>query len=132
MRRSSVGVDGDLFRQVAVGDGDGDVGDVTDLGGQVTGHGVHTVGQVFPCSGDTGDDRLAAELAVGADLAGDAGDFGGEGVELIDHGVDGVFELEDFALDVDGDFFRQVAVGDGDGDVGVGSELCCQVIDYAC
>ena len=53
--------------------------------------------------------RLAAELAFGADLAGDAGHFGGEGVELVDHRVDGVLELEDFALHVDGDLLGQVA-----------------------
>ena len=40
---------------------------------------------------------LAAELALGADLAGDARDLGGEGAELIDHGVDGVLQLEDLA-----------------------------------
>ena len=40
---------------------------------------------------------LTAELAVGADLAGHAGHFRGEGVELIDHRVDGVLELEDLA-----------------------------------
>src|SRR5207249_8221814 len=61
---------------------------------------------------------LPAQLAFGADLAGDAGDFRGKGTELIDHGVDGVFQLEDFTFDIDGDFFGQVAVGDGGGDGG--------------
>ena len=37
----------------------------------------------------------------------------GERAELIDHRVDGVLQLEDLALDVDGDLLRQVAVGDG-------------------
>ena len=40
---------------------------------------------------------LAAELALGADLAGDARHLGGEGVQLVDHRVDGVLELEDLA-----------------------------------
>ena len=40
-----------------------------------------------------GTSGLAAELALGADLAGDAGHLGGEGVELVHHGVDGVLEL---------------------------------------
>ena len=39
--------------------------------------------------------------------------FRGERVQLVDHRVDGVLELEDLALDVDGDLAREVAVGDG-------------------
>src|SRR5215204_1908551 len=50
--------------------------------------------------------RLAAELALGADFARDARHLAGEGVELIDHRVDGVLQFEDFALDVDGDLAR--------------------------
>ena len=42
--------------------------------------------------------RLAAELALGADLARDARHLGGERVELVHHRVDGVLELEDLAL----------------------------------
>ena len=48
-------------------------------------------------------------------------------VELIDHRVDGVLELEDLALDVDGDLARQIAVGDGGGDVGDVAHLAGQV-----
>ena len=59
------------------------------------------------------DLSLAAQLAFGADLARDAGDLGGERVQLIDHPIDGVFELEDLALDVNRDLFRQVTIGDG-------------------
>ena len=47
--------------------------------------------------------RLAAELAFGADLAGHARDFRGEGRELLDHRVDGLLELQDLALHVDRD-----------------------------
>ncbi len=56
---------------------------------------------------------LAAELAFGADFARNARHLAGEGVELVDHGVHGLFELQDFARDVDGDLLRQVAAGDG-------------------
>ena len=38
--------------------------------------------------------------------------------ELVDHRVDGVLELEDLALDVDGDLAGQVARGHRLGDVG--------------
>jgi hypothetical protein len=40
---------------------------------------------------------------------GDACDFRREAVELVDHRVDGVLELEDFALHLDGDLAAQVA-----------------------
>ena len=106
-------VDGDLLRQVAAGDGGGDVGDVADLGGQVAGHEVDAVGQILPGAGDAGHLGLAAELAFGADFARHAGDFGSERVELIHHRVDRVFQLENFAAHIDGDLARKVAAGDG-------------------
>src|SRR5207245_3204476 len=112
---------------VAVGDGGGDVGDVPDLRGQVARHRVDGVGEVLPGAGDVPDVGLAAELALGADLAGDARDFGGERAELVDHRVDGVLELEDLALDVDGDLSRKIAVGDGGGDLGDVADLGRQV-----
>ena len=123
-------VDRDFFGQVAVGHSDGDFRDVADLGGQIAGHEVDTVGQVLPGAGDALDHGLTAELAFGADFAGDAGHFGGEGAQLIDHGVDGVFELENFAFDVDRDFLRQVAVGDGDGNFGDVTDLSGQVTGH--
>src|SRR5206468_2196680 len=41
-----------------------------------------------------------------------------EARELVDHGVDGVLQLPDLALDVDGDLLGEVAAGHGGGDVG--------------
>src|SRR5206468_55468 len=110
-------IDGDFLRQIAVGDGDGHVGDVSDLGRQITGHEVDAIGQVFPGTGDARNDGLAAQFAFGADFAGDAGDFGGESVQLVDHRVHGFFELQDREAVVDGDFLGVVAVGDGEGNV---------------
>ena len=43
---------------------------------------------------------LAAELALGADLARDARHLGGERVELVDHRVDGFLQLQDLALHI--------------------------------
>ena len=60
---------------------------------------------------------LAAELALGADLARDARDLVGEGRELVDHRVERVLQLEDLALRVDGDLLREVAVRDRGRDV---------------
>ena len=67
---------------------------------------------------DALDLGLAAEPALGADFARDARDLVREGRELVDHGVDRVLELEDLALDVDGDLLREVAVRDRGRDLG--------------
>ena len=123
-------VDGDLLREVAAGDGGGDLGDVAHLRGQVARHEVDVVGEVLPRAGDAGHLRLAAELALGADLARDARDLGGERVELVDHRVDGVLQLEDLALDVDGDLARQVALGDRGRDLGDVAHLRRQVVRH--
>jgi hypothetical protein len=74
------------------------------LRGQVGGHAVDAVGQILPGAGDALDFRLAAEFAFGADLAGDARDFGGEAGKLFHHDVDGFLELQDFAFRFGGDF----------------------------
>src|SRR5207244_2191686 len=99
--------------QVAVGDGGGHGGNVADLAGQVTGHEVHVICEVLPGAGDTLHLRLSARQRFRSQLAGDTGHFRCERVELIDHRVDRVLQLENFPLHVDGDLLRQVAVGDG-------------------
>ena len=123
-------VDGDLLRQVAAGNGSRHFGDVTDLAGEVRGHEVHVVGEVGPGSGDARHLRLTAELAFGADLAGNAGHFGCEAVELVDHDVDGVLELENFALHVDSDLLRQVAAGDRGRHFGDVADLAGQIVGH--
>ena len=100
------GFDRQLPREVAVGDGRDDLRDAAHLAGQVAGHEVDVVGQVLPRARHAGHVGLAAELAFGADLAGDARDFGRERAQLIDHRVDGVLQLEDLACDIDGDLLR--------------------------
>ena len=104
------------WREVAVGHGGHDFHDAADLFGEVGGHEVDVVGEVLPGAAHAGHLRLAAELALGADFAGHARDFAGEGVELIDHRVDGVLQLQDFALHVDGDLAVEIAARDGGGD----------------
>ena len=116
-------VDGDLARKVAARHRGRHLGDVAHLVGEVAAHGVHRVGQVLPGAGDARHDRLAAELAVGADLARDARHLGGERAQLIDHRVDGFLELQDLAAHVDGDLLREVAIGDRDGHVGDVADL---------
>ena len=130
MKNLAADIDSDFFRQVAVGDGDGDIGDVAHLGGQIARHNVDAFGQILPNAAHVTNLRLAAKLSFGADLARDTGDFRGETAQLIDHGVDCVFELENLAADIDSDFFRQVAVGDGDGDIGDVAHLVGQIAGH--
>ena len=111
-------VDGDLLRKVAVGDGRRHLRDVADLRGEVRRPSVHGVGEVFPRAGDAANLRLTAEPSFGADFARDARHLAGERVELIDHRVDRVFQLENLAAHVDRDLLRKVAVGDGRRDLG--------------
>ena len=63
---------------------------VSNLAGQVAGHGVDGVGQIFPRASDAGDEGLTSKFAVGTNLAGDARDLGGENAELLNHGVDDI------------------------------------------
>src|SRR5262249_59121447 len=102
-------VDGALARRVAPGDGGGRFGNVAHLRRKGAGHRIDAVGQVLPRTADAGHLRLPAKLAFGADFARDARDFGRKRVELIDHRIEGVFQLENFAAHVDGDLARQVA-----------------------
>ena len=80
-------VDGDLLAQVAARHRGGDLGDVAHLGGQVVGHEVHRVGEVLPGAGHAGHVGLAAEDALGADLAGHSGDLVGERLQRRRHRV---------------------------------------------
>ena len=111
-RDLAAGLDADLLCQVALGHRRRHVGDRAHLIGQVGRELVDVVGEVLPDAGDLGRLRLAAELALDPDLARHARDLGGEPVELVDHRVDGVLELEELALDVGRDLLAEVAVGD--------------------
>src|SRR5205823_10548416 len=99
-------------------DGGRDLGDVADLARQVAGHLVDVVGEVLPDTAHPSDLGLAAKSPLGADLAGDARHLVGERVELVDHRVDGVLELEDLSSHVDRDLLRQVALLDRGRDLG--------------
>ncbi len=61
--------------------------------------------------------RLTTELSFGSDLARHARNFRRERVELIHHSIDRVLEFENFALHIDGDLLREVAVGNRRRDV---------------
>src|SRR5581483_7842947 len=108
---------GDLLGEVALRDRGRDLRDVADLIGQVRGHEVDRLGQVLPGAADALDLGLAAELALGADLARDACDLGRERAQLLDHRVDRRADPEELALqrlaaDVQRHLLREVAIGD--------------------
>ena len=100
-------VDGDLLGEVAVRDRGRDLGDVAHLAGEVVGERLTLSVRSFQVPRDALDLGLAAELALGADLARDARDLVGEERELVDHRVDRVLELGDLALDLDGDLLAR-------------------------
>ncbi len=81
--------------------------------GEVGRHHVYVIGEILPRSRNSRDLGLSAELAFRADIAGHAGDFASECVELVHHGINGVLQLQNFALHVHGNFARQVALRDG-------------------
>src|SRR5581483_6760065 len=58
---------------------------------------------------DATDVGLTPELAFSPDFASNARHLGGERVELIDHSIDRVLQLEDFATRVDCNFRCQIA-----------------------
>ena len=53
---------------------------------------------------------LTAELTFGTDFTGHASHFRRERTQLIHHRIDGVFQLENFAVHVDRDFLGQSPV----------------------
>ncbi len=120
----------DLLRQVTLGDGRGDHGDVAHLPGQVRRHLVHRFGEVLPGAGHTGYVRLAAQNAVRTHLTGHLGDLVGERTQRLHHGVDGVGELRDLAARLDGHLPGQVTVGDRRGHLGDVAHLHGQVVGH--
>src|SRR4029077_15215627 len=86
--------------------------------------------EVFPDAADSPDVGLTTQAALGPDLTSHAGYLVPERVELVDHRVDGVLELEDLAADVDGDLLGEVAVRDSGGHVGDVAHLAGEVAGH--
>ncbi len=117
-----------FLRQVAPGHGGGHLGDVADLAGQVAGHARSTLSvrsfQVPPTPSTCAWPPRRPSVA---DFAGDAGTSGAKRVQLIDHRVDGVLELEDFAAHLDGDLRGRSPARDRGGHLGDVAHLAGQV-----
>ena len=123
-------IDGDFLGQVPIGHSRGHSRNVSHLAGKMASHRIDAVGQVLPSPGHPLDIGLTAEFAFSTDFTGDAGDFGGKRTKLVHHGINGVFQFEDFPFDIDGDFFGQVTVGHGRGHGGDVAHLGCQVAGH--
>ena len=111
-------VDGDLLREVALGDSRRHLRDVANLRREVRGEAVDVVGQVTPRAADAAHLGLPAELPFVTDLLRDARDLGGERIELIDHCVDGRSDAEELAadratVDLEDHLLREVSARDG-------------------
>ena len=87
-----------------------DAGDIANLIGQVAGHVIDAVREILPRPRHSTHVGLAAQFPFSADLARYARDFARERVQLIDHGVDGVLQLQNFAAGIDGDLGREIAL----------------------
>src|SRR5262249_48685350 len=102
-------IDGNLAREISLRHGGCHLPDLADLACQVRRHEAPAVSEVLPGAGYAGHRRLAAELAVRADLTRHAGHFGGETVKLIDHRVDGFLQLQELSFHIDRDLARKIA-----------------------
>ena len=83
--------------------------------GQVSSHGVHRIGEIFPGAGHAGHVGLSAKAPFATHFAGHTSDFGSERTQLLDHRVQRFFQLQNFAADVHRDLLGKVAGGDGCG-----------------
>ena len=121
-------VHGDLLREIALGHGSRHLGDVTDLPREVVGQLVDVVGEVFPRSRDPFDFGLPAELTLGTHFFGHAGDLAGKSIKVVDHRVDGLFQLQDLALSLNRDFLRKITLGHGGAHFGDVAHLAREVV----
>ena len=104
-------IDRDLLCEIACGNGSGHGGDVAHLCREVGGHEIDIVSKILPYACQTAHIGLSAQLAFRTDFACHTGDFGSERTELVHHSVDRVLQFKNLTLDIDSDFFGQVAHG---------------------
>src|SRR5207244_10864362 len=116
-------VHGYLLRHFAVLNRRADIGDLSPYTSASARHEIDAVREVLPRARHITHVGLAAQLALGAHLAGDARHLGGEGAKLVHHRVDRVLELQDLALHLDGEDRKSVVYGQRLHDVGHGEDL---------
>ena len=84
-------VHSDFPREVAPGDGRGDVGDVPDLAGEIVGHGVDVVGQILPGAGYAFHRGLTPSLPSVPTSRATRVTSAAKAIQLIHHRIDGFF-----------------------------------------
>src|SRR5262249_39621596 len=120
-------INGDFAREISIGNGRSNLGDIAHLAGQIAGHEIHVIGEVLPGSANAGHGSLSAQLPFGSDFAGHAGHFSSESVQLVDHGVDGVLQLKQLSLNIYGDLAGEISARDGSGNFGDVADLRRQI-----
>src|SRR5207253_2092714 len=108
----------DLCGKIAAGHGRGHTGDITHLVGEVTGHGVHRIGEILPHAANVLHHSLAAQLPFRTHLARHPRHFRGERAELVHHDVDSVLQLLNLSARVHRDARREIASRHSRGDGG--------------
>ena len=96
-------IDRDLLGEITACYCCGNFRNVAYLTGEIPGHEIYTVGQILPSTCHAMNVRLSAKNSFRADLARDAGYLRCKRAELVHHGVDGVFQLQNFPLHINSD-----------------------------
>ena len=86
------------------------------MSGEVASHRVHRVRQIFPGAGHSGHHCLPAEFSIGSDFSRHTRYFRCERAQLIHHRIDGLFELQNLAANVDRNLAGQVTARHSRGD----------------
>src|SRR5215470_1254254 len=118
---------GQTLIEIAVGHRGHHLDDPADLFGQVVSHEIDVVSEIFPGTAHACDLCLASELTLGADLVRHPTDLAGKRVELIDHGIDRILQLQELAFDVDRDLAIEVTARHGGRDLGDVTDLRSEV-----
>src|SRR5206468_2869582 len=94
-------------------DGRGHTCDVTDLVGEVARHRVDVIGQILPDARDVLHHCLTAQLTFRTHFSRHTRYFRCECVKLVHHDVNGVLQLQNFALRVDVHLALPISLRDG-------------------
>ena len=123
----TLGLDGEILYKVAICDCSHDFHDAAHLFREIGCHHVDGVSEILPSTCHARNSCLATQPTLRSDFAGDAGNLGGKGIQLIDHRIDGVFQFQYFPLYRNRDLARKVAAGDGSRHLRDVAHLCRQI-----
>jgi len=129
-------LNGNFLGKVTFSHGRSHIGDLPNLRGQVGGHIVYVVRQVFPGSGHIGHFCLSAKDPFRTHFPCHPGHLIGKNVQGIHHLVDSVFQFGDFTFYINGDFLGKVAIGHRGCHIGnfpyLGGKVACHNIHIVC